>query len=376
MRRFPGVEQHDKAFYQAFRRVELSALEPEEISTLWASVTGQPMPFQHAQAVRVLTGGNPRMIQILGGFGQPSSVRGLFADLNGLIDQHADYFRGNIEAVSGQQRRVFLALAALWRPATAGEVARQARMESSPASVELGRLVAAGRVEVVSQRGRVKRYQVAERLYTLYYLLFHGGGAGARVRALFDFMVAWYDADGPHGAWRGADFGETFAPLFRHACPSDDLCGLLAEEAPAAYRAGFGAVVRGSVEASTAPHAVHTDDEGRQLVLAIHEAAAGRLDESLRHLGAVLHRPDAVVSGQSLLIALCLALGASGLADAVAALIVQSPCAARFAPLLLALDPTRPEDEAAVEERQVAADLRARMAELRESERRWPTRAL
>jgi tetratricopeptide (TPR) repeat protein len=195
VRRFEGLEAHDRAFYEALQRFELPPLTPAEIADLWHGATGHRPPIPRCQAVRVLTGGNPRMVRLLASLSTGSSLRAILDELTTLVDRHTDYFKGNIEALSGHKRRVFLALATLWRPATAHQVAVEARLDTNLVSSELNRLAIDGRVEVVPRSGRAKVYQVSERLYNIYYLMRRAGGDDARVRALVDFVAVFYEPD-------------------------------------------------------------------------------------------------------------------------------------------------------------------------------------
>jgi hypothetical protein len=192
VRRFEGLDAHDRAFYEAFHRIDLAPLTPDEIGAVWKATTGRRPPLTRCQAVRVLTGGNPRMVRLLASLADGTSLHGVLGELTALIDRHTDYFKGNIEALSGNQRRVFLALAALWRPATSSQVAAEARLAPNLVSSELNRLSITGRIEVVPRAGRAKLYQVSERLYNIYYLLRRGGPSDARVRALVDFIAVFY----------------------------------------------------------------------------------------------------------------------------------------------------------------------------------------
>ena len=58
------------------------------------------------------------------------------------------YFKSHIEALPPQERRVYLALARLWKPATAKEVASQARVNVNKCSAQLKRLVDRGAVSM------------------------------------------------------------------------------------------------------------------------------------------------------------------------------------------------------------------------------------
>ena len=56
------------------------------------------------------------------------------ASLLDLVDDHTEYFKSHLESLPAQERRVYLALAVLWKPATTREISDQARMETSKCS--------------------------------------------------------------------------------------------------------------------------------------------------------------------------------------------------------------------------------------------------
>ena len=128
----------------------------------------------------------------MAGFGAAGSLRTLMSDLLDLVDEHTAYFKGHLESLPAQERRVYLALLALWKPATAREVAEQARMEASKCSAQLGRLIGRGVVEEAGGTSRRKQYYVSERLYNIYYLLRRSRGADSLVGGLVEFMDAYY----------------------------------------------------------------------------------------------------------------------------------------------------------------------------------------
>jgi tetratricopeptide (TPR) repeat protein len=194
LRPFEAITDHAKPFYEGFRRIELCPLGAEEIEELWRMVTGNRPGLARARAVRVLTGGNPRMVVLLAQLADGHTLRGILEDLTRLVDAHTDYFKSNIEALDGQMRRVFLALATLWHPATAGQVAEEARLDGNVVSTSLTRLERQGRIEVVGKKGKNRQYQVAERLYNIYYLM-RRRGTDARLKALIDFMVLFYEPE-------------------------------------------------------------------------------------------------------------------------------------------------------------------------------------
>jgi tetratricopeptide (TPR) repeat protein len=135
------------------------------------------------------------LIAILSTFAANRSLRELLEDLIHLIDDHTEYFKSHLDALAPTERKVFVALAELWDPSTARDVARAARMDINQTSSLLSRLVGRGAVSMVEETKRRKRYQLAERLYNIYYLMRRRGEAAARVRAVVRFMVTFYEPE-------------------------------------------------------------------------------------------------------------------------------------------------------------------------------------
>lgn len=189
---FAQVEEAGEALYGFFHRVDLHPLNDAEVRTQWQEVTGIDLAGNRAVPIRILTGGNPRLITVLGRFSLQPDLHGLRQDLELLIDEYTPFFKANIEALPAVERKVFVTLADIWAPATAAEVAEKARIDTSKVSALLGRLMRRGAVQVVEvERGR-RHYELTERLYNLYQLLRRPGGDG-RVRALVDILVYLYE---------------------------------------------------------------------------------------------------------------------------------------------------------------------------------------
>lgn len=188
---FRQVEDSNEALFGFFHRVELQPLSDPEVARLWRDVTSVDLPAGRVAAVRILTGGNPRLVTILAGFARDPELRHLRQELEALIDEYTPYFKANIEALPATERKVFVTLADIWAPASAAEVAKRARMSSSQVSSLLQRLARRGAVDVLGS-GRSRRYELTERLYNLYHLLRRPDGDG-RVRALFDILTHLYD---------------------------------------------------------------------------------------------------------------------------------------------------------------------------------------
>ncbi len=193
--RFEQMNDPKEALYELFRVVRLHPLDPEDCATLWQSVSGQAQVPQTIQALRILTGGSPRLLTIVARFGANLSFRELMADLLDLVDDHTEYFKSHLDALPAQERKVYLALADLWKPANAREIADRARIGTSKCSAQLARLVDRGVVEVSGGSARRKLYYLTERLYNIYYLMRRARGPAPLIDALIRFMEAYYSTD-------------------------------------------------------------------------------------------------------------------------------------------------------------------------------------
>lgn len=193
--RFPEIDTPKHALYDLFQERTLRPLEAHECAVLWRLVSGRPRQPATIQALRILTGGSPRLLAIVARFGAQLSFRELMADLLDLVDDHTEYFKSHLEALPPQERRVYLALADLWIPATTREIADRARLDTSPCSAQLKRLVDRGVVEVTGGSARRKQYYLAERLYNIYYLMRRARGPVPLIEALIRFMEGYYSTD-------------------------------------------------------------------------------------------------------------------------------------------------------------------------------------
>ena len=190
--RFDQIDNPDQALYDQFRVRLLRPLDTQECAVLWKTVSGHDVRSETIRSLQILTGGDPRLVVIVARFGVGRSFRNLMANLLDLVDDHTEYFRGHIELLPAQERRVYLALADLWKPATTKEIADRSRLKPSPCSAQLTRLVERGIVEVAGGTARRKQYYLTQRLYNIYYLLRRPRGPDRLVEALIRFMEAFY----------------------------------------------------------------------------------------------------------------------------------------------------------------------------------------
>ena len=190
--RFDQIDHPDRALYDLFRPLQLRPLNTDECATLWEAVSGQRREPTTIRSLEILTGGSPRLLAIVARFGGGLSFQDLMAQLLDLVDDHTEYFKSHLESLPAQERRVYLALAELWKPASTREIAEQARLDTSKCSAQLKRLVERGAVVVAGGSARRKLHYLAERLYNIYYLLRSGHGPDRLLEALVRFMASYY----------------------------------------------------------------------------------------------------------------------------------------------------------------------------------------
>ena len=189
--RFEGLDDASQPFFEMFRIVGLEPLGAEECARLWTVVSGEEISGREIRPLQILTGGSPRLLVIIAGFGRHRSLRKLMEELVELIDEHTEYFRGHLEALGKTERRVYIAVIDLWQLSWPGEIAARARMDIRIVSTMLGRLVKRGAV-LVEGHGRKRQYAATERLYSIYYKLRRERDEAAVVRNLIHFMNAFY----------------------------------------------------------------------------------------------------------------------------------------------------------------------------------------
>ena len=192
--RFQELDEAREPFFELFRTVELAPLSTEECRALWCVVSGDAVSEHEMRPLEILTGGSPRLLIMIAGYGQPRPLLRLMEALVTLIDEHTEYVRGHMAVLPKTERRVYIAVLDLWRPSTTGEIAARARLDVRTASTMLGRLADRGAV-IWKGSGKKRRYVAAERLHSTSYKLRREHGEAAVVHNLIRFMVAFYGED-------------------------------------------------------------------------------------------------------------------------------------------------------------------------------------
>ena len=287
---FEALDDAGAPFFELFRILPLKPLGTEECQALWRAVTGERRGAVQMRPLEILTGGSPRLMVIVGEFSRHRTMPRLLEELVGLVDDHSEYFRGNLNSLPRTERRVYAALCDLWRPSTTREVAERARSGVRKTSALLGRLVGRGAVKHNGD-GRSRLYSVAEPLHCIYYKLRRWRDEAAVVRGLIRFMVAFYGPDETAKILGSVLADEGFQEAFRNA--EEDLDSELAEipagSAADAYRE-LGARHRGLDGEDWQVHVA-----GELLNIGVRLAKSGEAERSVEYNEELIRRFEATV---------------------------------------------------------------------------------
>jgi len=190
---------YEKAFYDFFRVEILAPLDDDEsfavLSGLAEHYRDEAVPRVlgeqpgRIKALRALAGGTPRTIVALYALLSKDAAGDVRTDLERLLDGATPLYKAQFEALPQFAQRVVHALAIGWDPMTARDVSDATEMPINNTSSQLARLVDLGVVEKVDYPGARTGFQVAERLFNIWYLM----RARRRVRRRLEWLVRFLE---------------------------------------------------------------------------------------------------------------------------------------------------------------------------------------
>ena len=198
---FDEISSYDKPFYNFMNVRILHGLGEEEtiglIRKRLAHVekidSGDPRYKKQMSCIRVLTGGNPRLIHcmcdiMLRGGHLPD----LQANLLDLLDQLTPYYQARMDSLPLMQRKMLDRMALARGPITPTTLAKNTGMKVSSVVTQLRRMSCEGLVEPAKLRDkRETPYQVSESLYRMWREMRTTDGP-KRVSMFVDFVEMWY----------------------------------------------------------------------------------------------------------------------------------------------------------------------------------------
>ncbi len=203
--------KYKSAFYEFFRVHTLQPLDLDGVRTL---LVEDPSPQVRERVERTLagnparlhgvlrlTGGNPRLVTLCRRLMRDMPLGGVRTDLEQLLDDVTPYYKHLIEEIPRQARRVFHAVAGRWEPVKAADIEVELRLKRSLIAAQLSRLHSDGWLESVDGvPGRGTAYQLASRLFNLYYVMRFKRTERERLRYWVLFVEAFYGVERGHRA--------------------------------------------------------------------------------------------------------------------------------------------------------------------------------
>ncbi|MDL2269307.1 tetratricopeptide repeat protein [Desulfosarcina sp. OttesenSCG-928-A07] len=210
--------QYQGAFHDFFKLLELRPLAITEMQKamltlsesfgMGATLKGKKARKQmeaalkanpaRLQALRILTGGNPRTTVMLYDLFASGGSTDIQADLNSLLDIMTPLYKSRMESLfSDQARKILAHLMEAWEPTSAKDLSEAAGIAVTTISGQLSRLEAGGYIEKCSAPGKGKKmYQVSERFFNIWYLM-RLAPRRFRLRFLWlvGFMRIWFSED-------------------------------------------------------------------------------------------------------------------------------------------------------------------------------------
>ena len=188
---FEAVTELDKPFFEFFREFELKPLSYDEMveclkalaeargdEAAKAAIEGRS---GRLKAMRILTGGNPRLIKTFYRLLREGLQTDIRLELEMLLDEFTPYFKAIVDSLSPQQQRIFDAVALAWNPVEVAGLARQTRLPANQVSAQLRGMVKTGHIVEAVGHPKKKCYLLADRFSNIHYLMRHGRAARARL---------------------------------------------------------------------------------------------------------------------------------------------------------------------------------------------------
>lgn len=201
---FDQVTSMSAPFYNFFEINRVEGLNSREIGELLrkrlrlSNVPAKSISRHKLDGLRVLTGGNPRLVHVICDetIGR-NSMGDLKGDLATVLDHMTPVYQGRVNAMPAEVRKIFDALAVADGPLTPTEIALKMDTKNTITAAQLSRMKNDGLVEPVKfERKRETRYQIIEWPYRLW-RNFRRDRDSAKLKAFTDFLELWCSEDRP-----------------------------------------------------------------------------------------------------------------------------------------------------------------------------------
>jgi len=203
---FKEVMEYGEPFYNFFKYYNLEEFNVENMEKLLIKhakfdenhelVARIPSFHNKFEALRHLTGGNPRLVLMLYQLITRSELPEVKSTLNALLDDLTPYYKLKLESLAPQARKVVDTLARMDKPASPTEISKQTRINVNQVSSIIKRLYDTGYVTLGKQARRKNTYYIlSERLFRIWHQMRYASNEHLRLPFLVDFISIWYSKD-------------------------------------------------------------------------------------------------------------------------------------------------------------------------------------
>jgi TPR repeat protein/Fe2+ or Zn2+ uptake regulation protein len=182
---FDAIISYSEPFYDFFKIIQLSGLTQQETFKLLLKIAQQSNEVHkiesllryrptRVEALRRLTGGNPRMISYLYQIFLDNANGSAIKDLYKLLDDLTFLYKSEMDQLSAQQQKVVDIIARNWDAISVKELVVATRMESKHISSVLSTLEKNQFIERVNTKTKNNLYRLKDRFLNIWYLMRFG----------------------------------------------------------------------------------------------------------------------------------------------------------------------------------------------------------
>lgn len=182
---FDGIINYSDPFYDFFKIIQLNGLTKTETFKLLIKIAEQSeettkvemllrRSATRVEALRRLTGGNPRMMSYLYQIFLDNANGKAIKDLYRLLDDLTFLYKSELDQLSTQQQKVIDVMARHWDAISVKELVAGTRMESKHISSVLNTLEKNQVIERISTKTKNNLYRLKDRFLNIWYLMRFG----------------------------------------------------------------------------------------------------------------------------------------------------------------------------------------------------------
>lgn len=203
---FDALRSYDEAFFNYFHPVPLERLTDDEVLEMLqkrgeydhneAFLKRLPGYRSQIKTIALLSGGNPRLIQMLYELLCQNRVASAVQQLRALVDELTPLLKHELEALPPQQQKIIHALMERGGTASPKDLTTPTRLSLNVVTTQLGRLKDRQILELRGGgKGRQAYYTVPDRLFLIWYQMRYLRQQRRRIEMFVEVLQIWFEAE-------------------------------------------------------------------------------------------------------------------------------------------------------------------------------------